>query len=63
MKSKGGDSKAKGAACPKTEMKSPERMFPRRQKRFSRSRVLGGGKKGAEGKRREARRSEECKGL
>ena len=28
----GGDSKAKGTACPKTEMKSPERMFPRRQK-------------------------------
>lgn len=48
MKSKGGDSQAREAACPEREMKSHERL-PRRQKKFSRSSVLGGGKKGGAG--------------
>ena len=45
------------------EMKSRERRFPKRWKKFSRSSVLGGRKtKRGQAKRREARRPE-CRGL
>ena len=52
---------SKGGSMSK-EMKSRERRFPRRREKFSRSSVLGGRKKGGQGKRREARRPE-CRGL